>query len=344
MVTIHDVARLARVSISTVSRVLNMHPDVSAGTRDKVLRVTKQLSYRPHRTARQLATARAETVCFVLGNRDVNSPVHYKILLGAEQYARSVSHNMIFLRFDYSPRVPPEELRVPPIIWERGTLDGIIMAGTNYPNFVRTLKKLDIPFVLFGSNLIGRLATDDIDSVWYDHQSGGRQATDHLVSLGHEKIWFVGDLRLPWHHRCYRGYASAMNDRGLAPKEMELRAYKSLFEFGSRCAAQIAKARDHPSAIVAGDDEIALGILSGFSVGGVRVPEDISLIGFDDIDEIKYVRPPLTTIRVLKEKVGEDLARVLFERLSNPNGPPVKHVIPAELVIRQSTASPCGKV
>jgi DNA-binding LacI/PurR family transcriptional regulator len=342
MVTIKDVARMAQVGISTVSRVFSQHPDVSAETKDRVLKVAKQLRYRPHRTARQLVTNRTETICFVLSNRDIASPFHSKILLGAEQYARSLAHSVIFLRFNHSPGVPQEELVLPPIIWERGTVDGLILAGTNYPNFVRAVKELGIPFVLFGNNLIGRLATDDIDSVWYDNQGGGRKATEYLVSLGHKKIWFVGDLKLPWYRRCYQGYVGSINAHGLVLKVMEPRGDESLFDFGSRCAAQIAEAGNRPSAVVAGDDEIALGILSGFNASGVKVPADVSLIGFDDIDEIKYLRPPLTTIRVLKEKVGEELARVLFERLANPTARPVRHVIPAELVVRQSTASPDG--
>jgi DNA-binding LacI/PurR family transcriptional regulator len=339
MITIHDVARRARVGISTVSRAFNNHPDLSPETREKVLAVAKQLGYRPHGKARQLARETSETICFVMSNRDVISPFHSKILLGVERYARSVSHNIVFLKFDYEAGVSPDKLALPRIIWERGSVDGLIVAGTNYPTFIRSLRELEIPFVLLGNNLIGRLAMDDIDTVWFDNQGGARQAAEHLISLGHRKICFVGDLKLPWYRRCHRGYAEAMNGAGLELRVMERVAGETLFEFGSRAARQLTSAGEAPSA-VAGDDEIALGMLSGFGRNGVSVPGDISVAGFDDIDEIKYVHPPLTTVRVPKEELGVDLARVLFERLSNPKARPVRHVIPTELIVRESTAPP----
>jgi len=328
------------VGVSTVSRVFNKHPDVGAETREKVLQVAKELGYRPNSCARQLVRDTTETICFVMSNRDVISQFHSKVLVGVEEYAGTVAHSVIFMRFDYAPNTPPEDLALPRVLWERGTVDGVIIAGTNYPNFVRVIKNLGIPFVLFGNNLIGRMPVGDIDTIWFDTEGGCRCATEHLLGLGHQRVWFLGDTRLPWYRRCYRGYVAAMEQQGLKPQSLEVDWTSSLFECGVNAAERVAELGEQVTAVVAGDDEIALGVLTGLTRRSIRVPEDVSLVGFDDIDEIKYVHPPLTTIRVPKEKVGENLARVLFDRLANPGAPFLKRVIPTELVVRESTAAP----
>lgn len=339
MITIKDVAKKARVGVSTVSRVFNEHPDVSSEMRQKVMKIAAQLNYRPNSRARQLVRATTDTICFILSNREVMNPFHSHILVGVEQYARRLSHDVIFMRFDYPREVPTSELILPRVIWERGTVEGVILAGTNYPNFVRAVKNLDMPFVLFGSNLIGRMSLEGIDTVWLDHEGGTEKSTQYLIALGHQQIWFAADVRLPWYRRCYQGYLKAMNDHELKPHRMELQVGGTLFEYGVDCAQEISKLGEQVSAVVAGDDEIALGVLSGLNRLGIQVPEQISLVGFADLEEmIKYLHPSLTTVRVPKEEVGQELAKVLFERVANPDLRPVKRLIPTDLVIRQSCA------
>jgi len=337
MVTIKDVARRARVSVSTVSRVLNEHPDVGAETRSTVLQVAKQLGYRPNSRARQLVRDNTETICFVLSNRDVMSRFHSRVLVGVEEYARAKSHSVIFIRYDYTPDVPTSEMTLPRVIWERSAVDGVILAGTNYPNFVNAVKSLSIPFVLFGNNLIGRMAMQDVDTVWFDNEGGARKATEYLLELGHTDIWLTADLGLTWYRRCFRGYSAAMREHGLEPKSLGGPIRGTVFEYGIGCADQIASLPTRPTAIVAGDDEIALGIMSGLKRHGIRVPEEISLVGFDDIDEIKFVHPALTTIHVPRHEVGTEMAELLFQKMADRSRPAVRHVLPTELVIREST-------
>ena len=339
MITIKDIAKRARVGVSTVSRVFNEHPDVSSEMRQKVLKIAKQLNYRPNSRARQLVKSKTDTICFIMSNREVINPFHSHILVGVEQYARRLSHDVIFMRFDYPREVPTSELILPRVIWERGTVDGVILAGTNYPNFVRAIKNLDMPFVLFGSNLIGRMSFEDINTVWFDHEGGTKKSSEYLIALGHQQIWFAADLSLPWYRRCYQGYLKAMNEHELKPQRLEVQGGGTPFEYGVDCAHEISKLGEQVSAVVAGDDEIALGVLSGLNRLGIQVPEQISLVGFDELEEmIKYLHPPLTTVSVPKEEVGQEMARVLFERLANPDLRPVKRLIPTELVIRQSCA------
>lgn len=339
-INIKEVARQAGVATSTASRALNGHPDVDPQTQEKVQKVAKKLNYRPHTGARQLVRKSSETICFIVSNRDVMNPFHSRILVGVEEYARTLGHGLIFLRCDYSPDIPAHKLVLPRVIWERGAVEGLIVAGTNYPNFIKAVVRLGVPFVLFGNNLIGRQSIEKFDSVWFDNEGGGRQATEYLVGLGHRNIWFVGDLSLPWYRRNYEGYITAMRQAGLTSRELDVDTGSSGFEVGPSCVSRIlANGRDI-SAIVAGDDEIALGLLTALNQHGIKVPDDLSLTGFDDIDAIRYVGPSLTTVRVPKEQIGEELAKTLFERLANRRMLPMKRMLRTELIIRGSCAPP----
>ena len=280
----------------------------------------------------------------MLSNREVISPFHSRVLIGVEDYARSVSHSVIFMRYDYSPDDAAEDLVLPRIIWERGTVDGLILAGTNYPNFVRAIGALQIPFVLFGNNLIGRVPLDEIDTIWYDNEGGGREATEYLLGLGHSRICFAGNISLPWYRRQHRGYAAAMNGNGLPVVVLNPRVGGSLFDYGLQCAAEIAAMEDRYTAVLAGDDEIALGMLAGFTRLKLRVPADISLIGCDDIDALRYIHPLLTTIRVPKESIGQELAAGLFNRLKDPKRDSTKRILPTELITRESCAAAAAPV
>ena len=339
-ISIKDIARRAGVGVSTVSRVLNDHPDASQQTRDRVLRVIREFNYRPNSRARQLVKNTAETVCFILNNRDVINPFHSRVLMGVARHARTLSRNVIFIQFDYPPDATPNRLMLPPVIWERGALDGLVIAGTNYPNFINAVKSLGIPFVIFGNNLVGDVAIQDLHSVWYDNEGGTRKSTEYLIELGHVNIYCVLDSTKPWYRRCYDGYLQAMDQHRLQPQKMDVRIEDSVFNAGVHGAKQLLALKRPISAIIAGDDEIALGILSGLNQSGVKVPDDVSLVGFDDIEGLRYVSPLLTTVRVPKEKIGEELAKLLFELLDNPYLPPVKRIVPTELLVRESSTRP----
>ena len=336
---IRDIARAAGVSVSTVSRVLNHHPDTSAETREKVMRAMKALRYRPNGRARQLARNTSETIGLMLNNREIINSFHAHILMGVEKYARSVARNLVFMKFDYTGDVPPEELALPSVIWERGSLDGLIVTGTNYLNFVQAIKELEIPCVVFGNNLIGASPRHGVHAVAYDSEAGAREATKYLIELRHRKVWFVGDTTLPWYSRCYQGYQSVMRRRGLVPLAVEEgKPYTSSFDYGVACAHQLIEQGLPLSALIAGDDEIALGLLSAFSQRGVRVPDDVSVVGFDDLEELRFFRPALTTVRVPKQRLGQEMAHFLYELLDKPNLPPTTRMVPTELLVRESSA------
>jgi len=189
-----------------------------------------------------------------------------------------------------------------------------------------------------GNNLIGEIDTGADSTVWFDSRGGAARSTGYLIGLGHREICFLGDLSLPWYRRCHEGYCDAMNQAGLTPGVLQPAGPESGFEQGAELAERILKTAAHVTAIVAGDDELALGVLSVFNRQGVRVPDDFSLVGFDDIDDSKYLHPGLTTVRLPKDNLGEGLARLLFKKL---NGDETEStLIPTELILRDSCASP----
>ncbi len=339
--TVYDIARKAAVSPATVSRVLNDSTKVSAGTRIRVLDVIRESGFRPNLNARRLVRGGSGQVCFLLSNRDVAHSFHSRILKGVEDYCKQQHHQVIFTSFDYPAESELTAENLPLIVRENAGVEGLLIAGANYPAFLKCIEDLKIPFVLFGNNLVtGSLAIPrNMQSVCFDEQEGAAAATEFLVELGHRQIMFVGDLSKVWYRRRYEGYRKVMAARGLAPACADINDEPDCVHLGERALPIMVRQWPGTTAVLAQDDETACGILAGFRKLRIRVPEDISVIGYDDIAEIKYLNPALTTVRVPKEKIGCAMAEQLFRTLrGGPRRQPP--VIGTELVVRESCARP----
>ncbi|MCC7499690.1 MAG: LacI family DNA-binding transcriptional regulator [Bryobacterales bacterium] len=310
--TVHDVARAAGVSVATISRVLNQHPNVSQGTREKVLALIEQSGFRPNAIARRLAQGRSGMLCFLLANRDIIHSFHSRVLKGVEDYCRQHHRQVIFTRFDYGPNdaMPAETL--PRMVREYRAIDGVLVAGTNYPNLLQYFSSVELPYVLFGNNLVtGSLALPAKHAVSFDEQAGARDATQFLFELGHRHITFVGNLALHWYLRRQHGYASVMNRYGLPPATIDIRDEADCVELGRRSVPLLLRQFPRTTAILAQDDETAIGIMETLRRLEIRVPQDISLMGYDDISEIRYLRPALSSVRVPKAAIGWQMAETL---------------------------------
>src|SRR4030088_543241 len=145
--TIREVAKAANVGIGTISRVLNSSAQVSRETRARVLAAIRRLGFRPNAQARRILKRRAEMVCFLLSNRDFLHPFHARILQGVESYATSLKQHVLFAALHYSPRTPPDRIDLPPVLQEHGLIDGLILAGTIYPNLLRRIQFSPIPLL-----------------------------------------------------------------------------------------------------------------------------------------------------------------------------------------------------
>ena len=333
-VTIRDVAKAAGVGIATISRVLNSGPYVSRRTRDRVQTAMRRLGFRANAQARRILKRRSEMVCFLLSNRDFLHPFHARILQGVETYASTVKQHVLFAALHYSSQTPPNRIVVPPVLQEAGLIDGLILAGTIYPNLVGRIESMHMPFVAFSNNVVGLDGQRPFDQVGFDDGHGARDATRFLIENGHRLIAFVGDVSYPWIRRRFDGFRQAMGERRLKPIAFTTRRTGSFVQFGERSAGRILARSPRPTAVVAGNDETAYGVWRSLRRQGARVPEDVSLIGFDDREEAVLMDPPLSTVHVYKEEIGQACMKMLLERLHHPQMAVSHRVLPTELVIR----------
>ena len=333
-VTIRDVAQAANVGIGTISRVLNSSPQVSRETRTRVLEAMKRLRFRPNALARRVLRRRSEMVCFLLSNRDFLHPFHARILQGVESYASAVKQHVLFAALHYASRTPPERIDLPPVLQEHGLIDGVILAGTVYPNLLYKIRSIHMPCVVFSNNVMSQDGEGHFDEVGFDDFNGALSATRHVIEMRHRQIAFCGDISYPWIHRRFDGYRAAMREGRLKPMLAKTRHSQSFVDFGEQSVAGILSQNPRPTAIVGGNDEIAYGIWRSLFRLGLKVPDDISLVGFDDRDEAVLMDPPLSTVRVHKEAVGETCMKMLLERLHHPQMAYSKRVLPTEFVMR----------
>jgi LacI family transcriptional regulator len=332
--TIREVARAAGVGVGTISRVLNSSSQVSRKTRARVLDAIRRLGFRPNAQARRILRRRAEMVCFLLSNRDFLHPFHARILQGVESYASGLKQHVLFAALHYSPKTPAEKIDLPPVLQEHGFVDGIILAGTVYPNLLRRIESIHMPFVAFSNNVVGMEGQQPFDQVGFDDFNGTLQATRHLIEKGHRRIVFAGDISYPWLKRRFEGYRRAMRDHKLKPVLITARNSAGFGDFGQKSVGQILSRPPRPTAVVAGNDEIAYGLWRALSRRGVKVPGQISLVGFDDREEALLMDPPLSTVRVRKEEIGETCMKMLLERLHHPQMAFSQRVLPTEFVVR----------
>ncbi|MGH9404830.1 MAG: LacI family DNA-binding transcriptional regulator [Terriglobia bacterium] len=337
--TIRDVAREAGVGVGTVSRVLNGGINVSAETRAQVLATMRKLDFRPHAPARRILQRRSGMVCFLMSNRAFMHSFHARILQGVENCASTLHQHVIYTVAHYDPEVPPGRIPIPPILQERGWVDGLILTGLIYSNFLRRIQELRIPFVALGNNVVSSDSVAEFDEVSFDEYRGVSDATQYLADQGHRRIMFVGDTSFPWFKERYRGYVSVMRAHKFSPSGVTVKSDLGFTEYGEGAVARLLAVSPRPTAVVAGNDEIAYGVWRALRRKGLYVPDQVSLIGFDDREEARLTDPPLTTVRVHKEEIGEALMKLLLEKLHQPGPPYTRRILSTEIVPRASVRS-----
>ncbi|TAM82747.1 MAG: LacI family transcriptional regulator [Acidobacteria bacterium] len=332
--TIRDVAREAGVGIGTVSRVLNGGNKVRLETRERVALAIRQLGFRPNAQARRIQRGRAEVVCFLLSNRMFLNSFHARILQGVEDCSRELKQHVLFAGVNYDSTTVPWQINLPSILEERGLFDGLILSGTNHPNFLTRIQKMRIPFVVFGNNLVDFEGEKYFDQVGYDGFRGELEAVESVIGLGHRDLMFVGDVSYPWVRVRFDAFMKACRDHTVAPQCITTARAPNFVDYGEWAGGRVLDQVHRPTAVVAVNDEVAFGLWRSFRRRGVRVPADISLIGFDDREEALLMDPPLTTVRVRKEEIGQICLRTLLERLRCSERAFVEKTLPTELVVR----------
>ncbi len=323
-----DVANKAGVSFATVSRVATNSARVSPEVLARVTEAAQALGVDLQRKTK------AKVIGFILSNRKLLHPFHSLLLAGAEAYCTESDYNTLFLPIHYGAKVPWRELQMPQILLRHDLVHGFILVGSNTQNLLDFLTHKRVRFAVLGNNMIGQWREDEYDVAWFDDVLGAYEMTQHLLSLGHRDIWFVGNCRLPWFARRFEGYRKAMSSAGLAPKLGDVDAEKDE-DVGYLGTKSILNRRDRVTAVFAGGDAAAQGVYRALWDSGLRVPNDVSVVGFDDV-QAATMNPGLTSAHVFVEQVGRQLAQMLMNRIAQPNLAAQRQSIPTQLVKRES--------
>jgi DNA-binding LacI/PurR family transcriptional regulator len=302
-------------------------------------RVTPETEERVRIAAAQLGVdwnRRKETrlIAFILGNRPLLHPFHSRILAGAESYCAARDYNVVFMSLRYETSTAWAQLPCPRLLKERDLVDGYVLAGVNSQNLLDFLSQTGLPLAVLGNSMLDPWDGDKFDAAYFDDIDGSYRTVRYLQSLGHRHICFIGNRLLPWFARCYEGYARAMTEAGLQPRSAGLDSDQQT-EVGYLATKGILAGGEPLTAILTGGDPTAQGVYDALREHGVKIPGDISVAGFDDI-EAPSMDPPLTTVHVFLERVGERLAEFVLNRIAHPDLPRQHFVVPTKLTKRES--------
>ena len=335
MSTLRELADRLGVSVATVSRALNDKPGVGAETRQRVLELAQELQYQPNLAARSLATSRTQNVLFIVHRRhftDTKDPFYPYIMQGLEEALTSEGYSVILVTIsDSQLKAGPTAMRV----FREPRPSAIVMAGPDISSsFILATTTLDIKTILVDN----ALSKTSIPAVLQDNQDGCRAATHHLIDVhGHENIallrgpngWISSEERTA-------GYVLEMTSAGLRP--IIYSAADTTIETGQEAARQALRERPELTALVAINDAMAIGAIRAAREMGLKVPEDLAIVGFDNISWSGYADPPLTTVSVPMRDMGRMTARVLLDRINGTLSTSTRTIAATDLVVRAS----CG--
>jgi len=327
-VTIYDVAAQAGVSYATVSRVLNNDPHVKAETAERVRQAMDRMSYVIDRSASSLAGGRSHVIGLLVP--DLGTGYIGEIIRGIDAELDLVHYDLMLYT---THRQEANEARYVSTITQ-GMADGLLIVLPRNPaSFIRTLRQHNFPYVL-----IDHQGTNEQDhAVGATNWQGAYNATEYLIKLGHQQIGFItGSTDLGCARDRLAGYQAALRTHHVA-LDPEL-IYEGDFHQpdGYAGANKLLKHPARPTAIFASNDVMAMSVMDAVRECDLRVPEDVSVIGFDDIPQAGYVRPALTTVRQPLEQMGRVATQMLLDLLQDPEAKPQRIELPTELVIRDS--------
>jgi LacI family transcriptional regulator len=331
--TIRQIAELAGVSRSTVSRVINDHPNVSPETRGQVLHIVAETGFHPDPVARSLSSRRAGIIGLVIPlaiQSLFEDPFFPRLMQGISQGCNS--HDYILSLFLL--HTLEEEAKLYPRISRRQLLDGVVVTATRHGDpLIPQLLANRIPFVLQGRHEDARVSFVEVDNV-----TGAHNAVTHLIRLGRRRIALItgpsGSLAAEDRKR---GYLDALQERRV-PVDEALIFHGDFTETSGYQAMQRLLPQE-PDAVFVASDSMALGVLRTLREAEKRVPEEIALVGFDDLPHAATADPPLTTIRQPIQQTGVLAVEMLIDILESGADPPRRIILPTELVIRASCGS-----
>jgi DNA-binding LacI/PurR family transcriptional regulator len=331
-ITIRDVAKRAGVGIGTVSRVLNDNPSVRDSTRQKVLAAIEELNFTPHSIARRLSLRKTLAIAVIVPF--FTRPSYVERLRGVEYFLANTEYDLILYNVETTARRDACLRNVP----RRERIDGLLLVSLSpHDTDANRFLQSGVPTVLIDGHhpQFSRVVTDDV--------AGGHIATQHLIELGHEKIGFVSDyFKNPFNFVSSRdrftGYRQALKEAGIPFRSEYHRQGEHSRQKARELAHELLMLPERPTAIFASSDIQAIGVLEAARDAGLDVPQDLSVVGYDDIENAEYFS--LTTIRQPLFASGVEGVELLLKAIAEPFPEPRQLMIPLELITRNTTAPP----
>jgi LacI family transcriptional regulator/LacI family repressor for deo operon, udp, cdd, tsx, nupC, and nupG len=331
MVSLQEVARRAKVSIATVSRVLNKSDKVVAATRAAVEQALRESGYRPSRVARRLRMkdGRAHLVGLIIP--DIQNPFYAEIARGVEDAAYAAEYALLLCNSDENP--DKERFYLDVMVAE--SVDGIVLPPFDETDSaVIDLVKNGPPVVCVDRSL-SKVKTDLVE---VDNYRGAHEAVTHLIDKGHKSIALIeGRSEVSTSRERRRGYLDALAERGVAVRKELIRAGDFKQESGRILAGSLLDQRRPPTALFVCNNLMTVGALAAIHQRGLRVPQDVAIVGFDDLPWAEALDPPLTVVRQPAYEVGRQAMELLLKRITEPTRPPLALRLLPELVLRRST-------
>jgi LacI family transcriptional regulator len=328
--TIKDVAKRAGVGIATVSRTLHGSSQVSPETAARVLKVVEELGYRPNTTAQSLVSGRSLMLGLVVS--DITNPFFPELVKGFEDVALQNGYDVLVASTNYEPA--RTALCVRRMIERK--IDGVaIMTSEVDPSLTDTLARRKVPLVFLDVGRVGK----GVSNVKVDYGEGIAQAVAHLNGLGHHRIAFISGPSFLASARERRDmFIARLQDPCSGPRrEVLIEEGNHRVDGGLEAMRRLLERDPRPTAVIASNDLTAIGAMRAIRQQGLRVPEDISVVGFDDIQMAEFTEPPLTTVRLLRTEVARLACDALLQSIRT-HGAGVEFHMGTALVVRSSTA------
>lgn len=337
--TIKDVASRAGVSIATVSFVLNKHPGevISEGVKKKVWAAARALDYHPSATAAGLARKRTRNVAIIFykDEETISNQFYSFVIQGAIKEAIEKHYNLLF---SYINETYKGYADLPKIIQEKNA-EGALFMRMVHPKLVRAIQERGIPVVAIDHFP----PIKNVNSMQIDNRTGGMLAAQHLIELGHRRLAMIYAAKeRPSIEERVQGFQAAFEkfEVPVSRRSALFEARSLTFDGGHEAALTVLKRQRIPTGVCCANDEMAAGVLRAAHQLGLSVPEDLSVVGFDDITMANYTDPPLTTVGVVKEHLGRRAMTRLLELVEGTDQEVKREVVPVRLIVRGSTAHP----
>ncbi len=331
MASMNDVAKKAGVSIATISRVLNNNGNVNEATRTKILKAIKDLKYQPSRVAKRLRSKGVSCNLFGVLIPDIENPFYVDVLRGIEEAAYQNNSAIIVCNFGQDEK--KEKLYLD--ILQSEAIDGLIAAPAREddPQLKRMMKD-GLPIVCVDRGLKGI----EVDVVLVDNVAGAYSAVDYLAKSGYKRIAYIAGLpTVPSSLLREKGYREALASNGIVFNEELVKFGNSKHESGVTLCNELLELPNPPDAVFTGNNLITLGALETIHKRKLRIPEDIAIVGFDDMYWSSSLNPPLTAVRQPAFEIGKRAMELLIQRIKEPARSGIQMTLNTELMKRSSS-------